>query len=287
VRGLWVVRTGLVSPQAIDEVVEAAYQGGFNTLFAQVRGRGDAFYRSRLVPRSELLAGQPGSFDPLAYLLERAGAPAVSRFMPGSTFSSRASLQAPLPADNVVVLHPDWIMVPRSGRARSVPADPKGLLWLVRQASVGDRDIEGFYLSPSSEGVRRHLEEVVQEIVRQYPVKGVHLDFIRYPGPEYDYSTVALEGFLRRRGGSDLLRGPTARPEAWAEYRREVLSELAERLAQTARAARPDIVVSAAGSARRGGRTPSQVPGLAGMAVARHSRCRLSDGLHARLEALP
>src|SRR5512147_1194649 len=71
-RGLWVVRTALVSPQEVDRVVDAAAEAGFNALFVQVRGRGDAFYRSSLVPRSPLLERQPKDFDPLARLLARA-----------------------------------------------------------------------------------------------------------------------------------------------------------------------------------------------------------------------
>src|SRR5262245_57215869 len=71
-RGLWVVRTALVSPEAVDKVVDQASEAGFNALFVQVRGRGDAFYASKLVPRSALLEKQPASFDPLARLLERA-----------------------------------------------------------------------------------------------------------------------------------------------------------------------------------------------------------------------
>src|SRR5512139_1523977 len=71
-RGLWVVRTALVSPQAVDQAVDDAAEAGFNALFVQVRGRGDAFYRSSLVPRSTLLERQPRHFDPLARLLARA-----------------------------------------------------------------------------------------------------------------------------------------------------------------------------------------------------------------------
>jgi uncharacterized lipoprotein YddW (UPF0748 family) len=54
-RGLWVVRTALVSPQAVDQVVDDAAEAGLNALFVQVRGRGDAFYRSSLASRSTLM----------------------------------------------------------------------------------------------------------------------------------------------------------------------------------------------------------------------------------------
>ena len=73
-RGLWVVRTALVSPQAVDRAVDDAAEAGMNALFVQVRGRGDAFYRSKLVPRSPLLERQPREFDPFARLLTRARA---------------------------------------------------------------------------------------------------------------------------------------------------------------------------------------------------------------------
>ena len=71
-RGLWVVRTGLVSPEAVDRTVDDAARAGFNALFAQVRGRCDAFYRSSLVPSSPLIAKSPAGFDPLGRLVQRA-----------------------------------------------------------------------------------------------------------------------------------------------------------------------------------------------------------------------
>ena len=245
VRGLWVVRTGLFSPETVDQVVDRARAGGFNTLFVQVRGRGDAFYASKIVARSPLLAGQPADFDPFARLLDRAKAAGIEVH---AWVNVLLTSHFPSPArDNVVSLHPGWVMVPRSAARRTLPTDPQGLLWLVRQASRTDNDVEGFYISPSSAEVQQHLEAVVREIVRQYPVAGLHLDFIRYPNPEYDWSLVALEGFRRQQGGvGDLLTLPLQRPDAWEQYRRGVLTSLAERLSSAARSERPGIVVSAA-----------------------------------------
>ena len=245
-RGLWVVRTALVSPREVDRVVDEAQRGGFNALFVQVRGRGDAYYASRDVPRSPLLQGQPADFDPLARLLERAHARGlevhawVNALLVGG-------FALPLPKGHAVEEHPEWLMVPRSAAAAALRAKPTAIASLVRRAARGDPDVEGYYLSPSAPGVTEALEAAVREIVRGYPVRGLHLDFIRYPGPEYDWSRAALEGFARRRGSSgDRLAGPVADPEGWARYRREVLTSLTERVVQAARAERPGIVVSAA-----------------------------------------
>src|SRR5258708_15392985 len=92
------------------------------------------------------------------------------------------------------------------------------------------RDAEGLYLSPSAPEAAAHLEQVVSEIVRGYAVDGLHLDFVRYPSSEYDWSRAALEAFRASRGGGDLLAGPSLDPEGWGSYRRAALDALAVRL---------------------------------------------------------
>jgi len=244
-RGLWVVRTALVSPESVDRVVELARSGGFNALFVQVRGRGDAFYESRLVSRSVLLERQPASFDPLARLLERARSHGLEVH---GWFNVLLTAHFPtrLPADHVLSRHPEWVMVPREIARSARRAPGRQLLGLVREASRNDPDVEGYYLSPSAPGVAAHLEGAVRELAQHYALDGLHWDFIRYPGPRYDYSRWALEGFREWRGGGDVYRGPTESPDAWATYRRGVLNSLARRLGEAAREARPGVVISAA-----------------------------------------
>jgi uncharacterized lipoprotein YddW (UPF0748 family) len=244
-RGLWVVRTALVSPWAVDKVVDDAKEAGFNALFVQVRGRGDAFYDSHLVTRSSLLWQQPESFDPLARLLARARLRGLEVHAWVNVLLS-AHFGLALPSGHVVREHPQWIMVPRSQATAALTASPDRLLRMVAQAGRAGGDVEGYYLSPSVPAVGEHLEGVVRELLKRYPVDGFHLDFIRYPSPDYDYSRPALEAFRRLHGGTDLLGGPAKAPAAWDEYRRDVLSALATRLVAAARAERPTLLVSAA-----------------------------------------
>src|SRR4030095_11250269 len=101
--------------------------------------------------------------------------------------------------------------------------------------------------SPSAPGLPEHLETALRELVRRYPVDGLHLDFIRYPSADYDYSRHALVAFAQAQGvAGDPLALPAQRPAAWDEYRRRTLTALAERLSAAARAERPGILVSAA-----------------------------------------
>jgi len=247
-RGLWVVRTALVSTQEVDRVVDQAAAAGFNALFVQVRGRGDAFYRSRLVPRSPLLERQHPDFDPLARLLRRAHARGLDVHAWFNTLLT-AHFTLPLPTGNVLARHPKWAMVPSAIARAALSAPEARLLGLIRAEGRRAGDVEGFYLSPARAEVHRHLEPIVRELVTRYDIDGLHLDFIRYPGPAYDYSWTALEGFRRHRNlgrGVDLLAGPRAQAGAWASYQRGLLTALAARLAKAAREERPGIVVSAA-----------------------------------------
>jgi uncharacterized lipoprotein YddW (UPF0748 family) len=225
-RGLWVVRTGLVSAQSIDRTVDDAARAGFNALFAQVRGRCDAFYQSALAPAAAQLEGQPATFDPLAHLLHRAHARGLQVHAWVNVLLC-APAGHPLPARHVLRRHPGYAMVARFAARPS--------------------ESEGVYLSPSAPGVGPHLEAVVRELVRGYAVDGLHLDYVRYPGPEYDYSSAALRAFDRYRElGGAMPAPPQMVPHSWAQYRRDILTALTGRLARAARQERPGIVVSAA-----------------------------------------
>jgi uncharacterized lipoprotein YddW (UPF0748 family) len=244
-RGLWVVRTALVSPEAVDRVVDQAATAGLNALFVQVRGRGDAFYASRLVPRSTLLANQPRGFDPLARLLARARARGL-QVHGWINVLLVAHFGQPLPRGHVLQSHPDWIMVPRSVAAEAFEASPRRRLQLVARAGRQEGDVEGYYLSPSVPEVSEHLEAVVRELVRSYPLDGLHLDFIRYPGPSFDHSRAALVAFRAVHHTQALLGGPDLDPSGWSDYRRRSVTTLASRLAAAARGERPGLVLSAA-----------------------------------------
>jgi uncharacterized lipoprotein YddW (UPF0748 family) len=153
----------------------------------------------------------------------------------------------PLPHGHVLEKHPEWAMVPHSVATAALVAPGARRLRMILDAGRSEGDVEGYYLSPAVPEVGAHLEAVVRELVRGYAVDGLHLDFIRYPGPSFDYSRAALEGFRRvSGGGSDTLAGPARNPAAWDDYRRDVLTALATRLADAARAERPGVVISAA-----------------------------------------
>jgi uncharacterized lipoprotein YddW (UPF0748 family) len=263
VRALWVVRTSLNSPAAVATMVDAAGASGFNTLLVQVRGRADAYYADGLDPRPPALAGQP-AFDPLAVTIARAHAAGlqVHAWINVNLVSSAGDL--PASRDHIVYRHPEWLMVPRALAEDLNGVDPRSPQYLGRLARYvrgQAAELEGLYLSPVTEASADYTVSVVRDIVTRYAVDGVHLDYVRYPNDEFDYSRDALGAFRLnavpdlpaadvRRYDARLAAEPfvytQAFPERWRAFRAARMTALMSRLAGTVRTARPSTTISAA-----------------------------------------
>ena len=174
-----------------------ARNGRFNALIVQVRGRGDAYYNSRHEPRPPLLAKQPASFDPLKLLLERAHRAGV-KVHAWVNVNLVSDAEPPSARKHIVHLHPEWLMVPRplaEELGRMNPRDPRYLRRLSEYARARSDRVEGLFLSPIHKGAVDHATRVIADIVSRYDVDGIHLDYIRFPNDEFDYSAEALEAF--------------------------------------------------------------------------------------------
>jgi len=262
VRALWVVRTSLTSPQAIEDMVVAAKQSGFNTLLVQVRGRGDAYYSGGVEPRPAALAAIPG-FDPLATAITKGHdrGLAVHAWI---NVNLVAGTDVPAARSHVVYRHPEWLMVPRALAQDFGALDatgPEYLGRLTRYARSRAADLEGLYLSPATPGAVEYTTNVVRDIVQRYGVDGVHLDYVRYPSDDFDYSREALGAFRRslvaglsaadvRRYDARLTAEPFVYTQAfqpeWRAFRADRLTALLTGLRQAVKAVRPSATVSAA-----------------------------------------
>jgi len=260
VRAMWVVRTTMTSPSAIATMIGQARSAGINTLLVQVRGRGDAYYRSRHEPRARALAGQPESFDPLAVVLRDAHAAGLKVHAWVNVNLVADATDLPENRRHVIYRHPNWLMVP-ADLAGADPHDRAFLPALAGWTKTQAATVEGLYTSPLSEDAADHVVDVVSEIASRYAVDGVHFDYIRYPGAGFDYSREALHAFRdemaprvtkKDRKTLDNLqrKKPLAWvdrfPERWTDYRRQRLTALLRRLRGAVLAKRPGAMVSAA-----------------------------------------
>jgi uncharacterized lipoprotein YddW (UPF0748 family) len=129
----------------------------------------------------------------------------------------------------------------------------------MRYARARAADLEGVYLSPTTAGAVEYTNSVVRDVVQRYPVDGVHLDYLRYPGEDFDYGREALGAFRHslaaglpavdvqrydaRLAAEPLFYTETFREE-WRTFRLDRLTTLLSDLRQTVKAARPDATVS-------------------------------------------
>jgi uncharacterized lipoprotein YddW (UPF0748 family) len=241
VRALWVVRSSLTSPAAIQTIVTQAAENGFNTLIVQVRGRGELYCNSSLEPRACELAAQPPQFDPLAEILRAGHAAGLQVHAWLNMMYVWSSPKPPACPEHIVHTHPDWLMVNRAGR----------------KVAVGCR--EGVFLCPSHPEARRHLHDLVLDIAERYNVDGIQFDYIRYPSAEFCYCMGCLTRFKREASASlpPSLRASLARrtgrlvyPQVlssrWANWRRGQITSLVRWIHRDVKALRPSLVVSAA-----------------------------------------
>jgi uncharacterized lipoprotein YddW (UPF0748 family) len=169
-KALWVVRDRITNAHAIDELLADATSRGIFDLVVQVRGRGDAYYRSRIEPQALALAGT--DLDPLGHLTRFAPAVGVRIHAWGNVFFVWSDKEGAMPSSpaHLVNRHPEWLL--RPGGVKYL--DP-----------VGGSDWEGVYIDPANAAAREHTLSVFTDIVSRYPVEGFHYDYVRYPQVTY------------------------------------------------------------------------------------------------------
>jgi len=136
-------------------------QAGINTLFVQVRPAGDALYLSAHAPWSEWLTGQQGkaptsNFDPLTFMVDEAHAQGLELHAWVNPYRVAMKLDSTnFDRLHLFHRHRDWIH------------------------TYGTRR----YLDPGLPEVRAHLGEVIDELVANYDLDGIHFDDYFYPYP--------------------------------------------------------------------------------------------------------
>jgi uncharacterized lipoprotein YddW (UPF0748 family) len=238
-RGLWVdaFNAGLKNAAEVTAVVAAARAKNVNAIFAQVRKRGDAYYRNGLEPVAvDIDAG----FDPLNDLIAKAHDTAGGRrrievhaWIVTYNIWNRETTAPPQP-DHPYRQHPGWL----SQKFRARPADP-----------VVHWDGANYPFDQGHPEVQQHVFDVAMDIVRRHDVDGLHFDYLRYSDDAgandqpWGYHPVSVARFneLKRRTGTPLPTDPQ-----WLQWRRDQVTALLRKTYLHARAEKPAVRISAA-----------------------------------------
>lgn len=156
--------SGMVEQQqSLCKILDTCAQAGINTVFLQVRMRGDLLYPSNLEPLSSTISktrALPNDYDPLQYAIE-------------ACHQRGMSVHA-------------WMVIYPLGTQEHVQSLAKiGEGFYSAHPNLCLRQGNTWFMDPAQPAVRTHMSQLVRELVSRYDIDGVHLDYIRYPdGPK-------------------------------------------------------------------------------------------------------
>jgi uncharacterized lipoprotein YddW (UPF0748 family) len=187
VRGFWVdtFNTTLNTHTDVANVVAQAVAANANTIFAQVRRRGDSWYLNSLEPLADRTPIQP-AFDPLQDLILEAhtyGLDVHAFVIVNAIWNRAPSLFPPTDPGHAFNLHGGY-----DPATNTIAAGPG--TWLTRTlipdgtAAIslqGHRFGSEFYIDAGHPDAAKYTVDVLMHLVRHYDLDGLHLDRIRYP----------------------------------------------------------------------------------------------------------
>ncbi len=223
-RALWVGTSDIASRGDIETAVARCRQAGLNVMVPDILVRNSFLARSDRMP---LTGAKEESLDPLGDLLEKGHA---------------AGLE----------VHPWFCVTYRDKRFRD---------WFQKQygVDVGMIDRDGKVIPLGADvhrpAYRDFIVDLMVGVARDYPVDGIHLDYIRSMGQ--CYCSDCREEFAARFNKPLV----DATEDDWIAWQRQAIGEIVRRTAEGVRKARPAAKMSAAVFANmRGGALQGQDP---------------------------
>lgn len=235
-RAVWMSRfeyaqdkTAEESQTYIRESFRQFHEAGINVIIFQVRGNGDAFYRSQLEPWSDMLSdhiGKDPGWDPLQFAIDEARHHGLELHAWINTFPAWRAQDSLPPASeplHPLLAHPEWLVCDSLGKPM--------------------RPAAGYLtFSPGIPEVQEHIQNVVIDIVTHYDVDGIHFDYIRYPESSvergYSHDSVSVKRF--RSVEDNPLRLD------WENWQREQIHHFVSSVYNRITALKPWINISAA-----------------------------------------
>lgn len=208
---------GFRSAQETDTLLRRLREANCNGVWAQMRKRGDAQYKSTYDPWAR---ENPDHWDALKYLLDNAHA--GPQPIKVHAWLNTCAVGGDKDPGHILNRHPDYISLSDKGETY---------------------DNEARKIDPGSPGANDWTFRVYLDVMRHYDVDGIHFDFVRYGGSHWGYNPVSLAWFnaLNNRIGAPAFDDP-----AYQQWRRDNVTNLVRKVYAHAKAVRPSVEVSAA-----------------------------------------
>ncbi len=205
--GIWVIRHNLYDKARIQKTIQNIQKLQIKDVYLQVRGRGYAYYNSSIEPISPSIKDD---IDPLQYFLTLAKQHDLKVHVWINTYLLWTSPNTPSNKNHLYYTRKNW-----------------------REKTIGPQttdDIQYIYLSPHLTAVNNHIFLLVKEIVDNYDIAGIHLDYVRYRNQYYGFheSGVAeyFTAFQKQRVGQ-LINN-----KQWIHFKSYKINQLVEDIYQ-------------------------------------------------------
>jgi len=235
-RAIWVDRGSIVKakhPRDIQALMRRLHRAGLNVIYFETLNAGYPVYPSKILPQNPLVNG----WDPLQVAIDEAHKLGMELhawvwcFAVGNTKHN--------PIVNLPEEYPGPILQ-EAGLLSEALRMKNGSIMPPRQTE--------YWLSPSSQRARNFLVSVYKEVVQNYDVDGVQLDYIRYPFQRPDdhagYEAVSANAFHRDTGLS--LASGGLNLKAFVAWKTLQVSQFVEQVSNELRAIKPNLKISAA-----------------------------------------
>ncbi len=171
-RAVWVITWEHISPYSsvsqnkarVRQILDNVKKANMNAVLWQARQSGTAYYNSSFEPWGHYAGSIYPGYDPLAYAIEEGHKRGLEVHAWFNVFQTSSTVPGTPAGDN-----PHWICRDQSGNSMT--------------SSIA--------ISPGLDTVRAYTINVAMEIVRNYDIDGLHLDYVRWN--EYSNSKESIE----------------------------------------------------------------------------------------------
>ncbi|MBL0274339.1 MAG: family 10 glycosylhydrolase [Chitinophagaceae bacterium] len=184
-----------------------------NAAILQVRPQADALYKSDIEPWSYYLSGMQGKapdpyYDPLEFWVKEAHDRGIELHVWLNPYRAHHKDGKTISDQSIVKKHPELVLYLKEG------------YW---------------WMDPAQKAVQDITNDVVMDLVQRYDIDGVHMDDYFYPYPSYNGSADfpdSVSWLAYQQNGGKLSR---------ADWRRDAVNQLVERLYKNIKASKPWI----------------------------------------------
>jgi len=183
IRAVWVPLWEITTLEKADTVFIELSKHNVNQILLQVRYRGDAGYFPNRYnnfypnPEKRYHALEDSLFDPLDYFIKKGRAADMEVHAWFTVFVITGHDLTVFDSTHVYFSNPDWVTTDYS------------------QTPMNYELLEGAFFDLGIPAVQNYTFNVLMDIVANYDIDGVHLDYIRYPGQDYGYNKQAVEKY--------------------------------------------------------------------------------------------